>query len=385
MNILSLKEPAIGLHILLLVFICVASFLILFFVEGKYLKLLYYKFVARKKYPTEEIQTDNDVQMTNEYIRTTDPAQLKEEYAVVIRDLTKYRKKYPAVDGICLGIKPEESFAIAGTSGSGKSTLVRMLIGDTLVSSGKAWVNEFSIITEERKIQHIIGYCPQTDDLLGSLPVIQTLRIFALIRGIPADDCLTVSKKIASIFDLTDHLQKRVKVLSRCNRRKLSTATAIIGNPKVLILDQPTAGMDPISRRHVWDILSYLRDSDKCIFLASDCMEECELLSTRLAMMVNGKIKCIGSIKHLQSKFAQGYYLVIKVKKDAKEKYVSQIENFIKKNFPSAVLRDKFQRMLTYSILDASMAWSKMFALLEKAKKLFSIEDYSLGEHTMEQ
>ncbi|KAJ8962463.1 hypothetical protein NQ317_001546, partial [Molorchus minor] len=130
-------------------------------------------------------------------------------------------------------------------------------------------------------------------------------------------------------------------------------------------------------------------DSGKCLVLTSHSMEECEALCTRQAIMVNGNFKCLGSTQHLKDKFAEGYTLVIKVKKvheDSTDVDVERIERFIQQHFPGAKLREKHQELINYYITDKSVPWSKMFGVLEEGKRGdLNIEDYSLGQSSLEQ
>lgn len=146
--------------------------------------------------------------------------------------------------------------------------------------------------------------------------------------------------------------------------------------------------MDPATKRFLWNALCHVRDSGKTIILTTHSMEECEALCTRLAIMVNGTFKCLGSTQHLKSKFAEGYTLTVKIKKPDRllQLGTEQIEEFIKEKFPSASLREKHEELLTYYISDKSVPWSKMFGILEEAKRGdINIEDYSLGQSSLEQ
>lgn len=232
-------------------------------------------------------------------------------------------------------------------------------------------------------------YCPQFDALLDDLTAKESLTMFALLRGVPANECGYVAAKLANDFDFTRHLNKQIKALSGGNKRKLSTAISLIGDPPVIYLDEPTTGMDPATKRYLWDAICRVRDNGKCVVLTSHSMEECEALCTRLAIMVNGNFKCLGSTQHLKNKFAEGYTLTIKIKKDVAgtdhELETEPIERFIAHHFPKAVQREKHQEMLTFYIIDQSIPWSKMFGILEKGKKQLNIEDYSLGQSSLEQ
>ncbi|KAI2474302.1 hypothetical protein C4B38_000370 [Diabrotica virgifera virgifera] len=186
-------------------------------------------------------------------------------------------------------------------------------------------------------------------------------------------------------------LEQKVKEMSGGNKRKLSTVLSLIGDPPVLFLDEPTTGMDPATKRYLWDSLCKIRDNGKCIVLTSHSMEECEALCTRIAIMVNGNFKCLGSTQHLKNKFAEGYTLTIKLKKLPESGGLvhadtEPLEKYIKDKFPYAHLREKHQELLYYYITDTSMAWSTMFGILERAKRSdLNIEDYSLGQSSLEQ
>lgn len=149
--------------------------------------------------------------------------------------------------------------------------------------------------------------------------------------------------------------------------------------------------MDPATKRYLWNAICKIRDNGKCVVLTSHSMEECEALCTRLAIMVNGDFKCLGSTQHLKNSFAEGYTLTIKIKKlsdsgHSLDPEINLINEFVKKNFPSAHLREKHQELMTYYITDKTLRWSKMFGILEQGKRENSnIEDYSLGQSSLEQ
>ncbi|RZC38259.1 ABC tran, AAA 21 and/or SbcCD C domain containing protein, partial [Asbolus verrucosus] len=207
------------------------------------------------------------------------------------------------------------------------------------------------------------------------------LAVNGLCLGIQQFECF------AHDFDFYQHLNKKVKQLSGGNKRKLSTAISLIGDPPVICLDEPTAGMDPVTKRNLWNAICTIRDNGKCLVFTSHSMEECEALCTRLAVMVNGNFECMGSIQHLKNKFAAGYMLTIKLKRAKKSELatdIKKIEQFVSSHFPTATQQEKHQELLTYYIAD-NVDWSKMFGILERAKNELNIEDYSLGQSNLEQ
>lgn len=190
-----------------------------------------------------------------------------------------------------------------------------MLTGDEKITAGEAWVRGISLKTNMNKVHQIIGYCPQFDALIEELTGRETLQMFCMLRGIPKRDIKKTSLNLATELNFIRHIDKKVKEYSGGNKRKLSTAVALIGNPAVVYLDEPTTGMDPGAKRQLWNMVCRIRKSGKSIVLTSHSMDECEALCTKLAIMVNGEFKCIGSVQHLKNKFSKGFSLTIKLKK----------------------------------------------------------------------
>jgi ATP-binding cassette subfamily A (ABC1) protein 3 len=385
----SMGSPGIGRNIIISFLMFLFLFGVLIFNEYGFFSYFMNKIVNYSKPPVQNVTLESDVQEENNKIRSTSEYELSRKYALVLQDVTKYYKNFLAVNGLCLGVKPYECFGLLGVNGAGKTTTFKMMTGDEQISYGEAWVNGLDIKREQKKVQKLIGYCPQFDALLDDLTVRETLKIFALIRGVPYKECKSLSERLAHEFDFFKHMDKKIKELSGGNKRKLSTALALVGDPPIIYLDEPTTGMDPATKRFLWTALAKLRDSGKCIILTSHSMEECEALCTRLAIMVNGNFQCLGSTQRLKNKFATGYALTIKVKKVADhvnlDQEITAIDNFIQRNFPGAQLKEKYQELLSYQLTNNSIPWSRMFGILEKSKKELNIEDYSLGQCSLEQ
>ncbi|CAG9761787.1 unnamed protein product [Ceutorhynchus assimilis] len=389
-NYFKWESPGIGRN---LVFSFITGFVLLvslLITEFKLFSKITYKIRQKysPKYPVDVPDEDSDVQAEKNKIRDTPHEELISNYTMVLKDLTKYYKNFVAVNGLCLGVKTHECFGLLGINGAGKTSTFKMLTGDVKVSHGDAWVNGNSIKNQMKQVQKSIGYCPQFDALLDDLTARETLLMFSLLRGIPFGQCKKVAEQLATDFDYTRHLDKRVKELSGGNKRKLSTSIALIGDPPVVYLDEPTTGMDVATKRYLWNALCQVRDSGKTIVLTSHSMEECEALCTRLAVMVNGNFKCLGSTQHLKNKFAEGYTLTIKIKRvEGSHLPTEPVEAFVRQQFVGASLREKHDELLTFYITDKSMPWSRMFGILEEAKKRqdLNIEDYSLGQSSLEQ
>ncbi|KAK5642705.1 hypothetical protein RI129_008872 [Pyrocoelia pectoralis] len=387
----ALKRPGIGQNVLYSCLVGIICFVILFLVEYDVFERIRNKFRRQNTftYAPPNSAEDEDVSAERRAIMHNVSTGNMDKYNLVMHNLSKNYKELVAVDNVSLGINKCECFGLLGVNGAGKTTTFKMVTGDVKMSSGDVWVKGWNISKHLTEVYRLIGYCPQFDALHYDLTCREILRIFALLRGIKKEQCGYLTEHLAEEFDFYRHLDKKVKELSGGNKRKLSTALALVGDPLVLYLDEPTAGVDPATKRYLWNALCKIRDKGKTIVLTSHSMEECEALCTRMAIMVNGSIKCLGSTQHLKSKYSDGYTLTIKVKQlDSEELQlaaIDQIETFTKQTFAQCILREKHQELLTFYIADKSLPWSKMFGIMENAKTAFSIEDYSLSQCSLEQ
>ncbi|XP_065052485.1 phospholipid-transporting ATPase ABCA3-like isoform X1 [Rhopilema esculentum] len=272
------------------------------------------KFFANRKEESQTQESDSDVSQEQRRIFAMDEASYDKE-AVVMRNVTKVYggNQLVAVDHLSLGVPKRECFGLLGVNGAGKTTTFGMLTGELGISAGTAFLDGFNIQTQLRQVQQRIGYCPQFDALVDKMTGREMLQMFARLRGIRSDKMEPIVNAAIKQLNLSKWAEKMCGNYSGGNKRKLSTALALVGNPPIIFLDEPTSGMDPASRRFLWNTLSALLTNERSIILTSHSMEECEALCTRLAIMVNGKFKCLGSIQHLKNKYGKGLTLMIKV------------------------------------------------------------------------
>ncbi|KAI1236667.1 hypothetical protein IHE44_0014920 [Lamprotornis superbus] len=304
-----------------------------------------------------------------------------------LQELTKiYAGRHkPAVDRLCVGIRPGECFGLLGVNGAGKTTTFKMLTGDTDVTSGDAVVAGNSILTHISNVHQNMGYCPQFDAIDDLLTGREHLYLYARLRGVPAEEIKRVAEWGIQKLGLPVYADHLAGTYSGGNKRKLSTAIALIGCPPLVLLDEPTTGMDPQSRRLLWDsIVGVLRDG-RAVVLTSHSMEECEALCTRLAIMVQGTFKCLGTIQELKYKFGDGYIVTLKIKapKSGLPPDPAPAEKFIRINFPGSLQREKHYNMLQYQICSSSLA--KIFRLIISNKENLHIEEYSVSQTTLDQ
>ncbi|KAF3837016.1 hypothetical protein F7725_004480 [Dissostichus mawsoni] len=309
-----------------------------------------------------------------------------------ICDLTKVysRRSTPAVDRLCVGVPAAECFGLLGINGAGKTTTFKMLTGDIPVSGGEAFLN--GIRTEMRDVHQNLGYCPQFDAIDELLTGREHLEFYARLRGVPEKEVAKVAEWGVQKLGLVKYSNKSAGTYSGGNKRKLSTAIALIGCPPVVFLDEPTTGMDPKARRFLWDcILSVIKEG-RSVILTSHSMEECEALCTRMAIMVNGAFKCLGSIQHLKSRkltcvfssrFGDGYTVTVRV--GGSPPVLKPVEDFVQQGFPGSVLKEKHHNTLQYQLPYTEGALAHIFSQFTCHQQRLQVEDYSVSQTTLDQ
>ncbi|XP_018099248.1 phospholipid-transporting ATPase ABCA1 isoform X2 [Xenopus laevis] len=302
-----------------------------------------------------------------------------------LKGLTKiYRmKRKPAVDRLCVGIPPGECFGLLGVNGAGKTTTFKMLTGDTDVTAGEAFLKNHSILSNMHEVHQNMGYCPQFDAINELLTGREHLELYALLRGVPEKEVCKVAEWAIHKLGLVKYSEKHAGNYSGGNKRKLSTAIALIGGPPVVFLDEPTTGMDPKARRFLWNCALSVIKEGRSVVLTSHSMEECEALCTRMAIMVNGRFKCLGSVQHLKNKFGDGYTIIVRI--GGSNPDLKPVEEFFNHAFPGSVLKEKHRSMLQYQLRSAQSSLARIFSILSKNKKRLHIEDYSVSQTTLDQ
>jgi ATP-binding cassette subfamily A (ABC1) protein 3 len=214
----------------------------------------------------------------------------------------------------------------------------------------------------------------------------EQLTMFARLRGIAEPKVAGIVAKLMQDLNFEVHADKPSDTYSGGNKRKLSTAIALIGDPQVVFLDEPTTGMDPGTRRYLWNTLMAAVKSERSIVLTSHSMEECEALCTRLAIMVDGRFQCIGTSQHLKNKFSEGYQVNLVSGRNVsdKEANVAELKKFTVECFPDAVLLEAHDLMLSYQV-PAAYRWSELFEYVEQATKIYDLDSHTISQSSLEQ
>jgi len=219
--------------------------------------------------------------------------------AIETKKLTKKFKAKTAVNGIDLKINEGELFALLGTNGAGKTTTIKMLSTLILPTDGEIKINGLDIVKDRGKIKEILNVSPQETAIAPNLSVKENLEFMAGVYQI--SDKQKKIDELVKIFKLQEVLNQKAKTLSGGWQRKVSIAIALINEPKILFLDEPTLGLDVIARKELWKIIENLKGKIT-IILTTHYMEEAESLSDRIGIMANGNLVDVGTAKELMAK-----------------------------------------------------------------------------------
>ncbi|KAM5131749.1 LOW QUALITY PROTEIN: ATP-binding cassette sub-family A member 17-like [Callospermophilus lateralis] len=392
-NIYTWESLGIGKYLAALAISGPLYIILLFLVETKVFRRLearisnfFLKQKLARLLAAASVPEDQDVEEEAKTVRTYLET-LQKTNPLIVKEVSKvYIKKVPllAVNKVSFTVQAKECFGLLGINGAGKTSIFKMLTGQKPITCGDAFIRGLSISSDLGKVRQWIGYCPQFDSLLSFMTGRETLVMYARIRGIPERHISSCVDQILEDLVMFVYADKLVKTYSGGNKRKLSTAIALIGDPAVIFLDEPSTSMDPVARRLLWGTVGKARESGKAIVITSHSMEECEALCTRLAIMVQGQFKCLGSPQHLKSKFGSGYSLRAKVQREGQQEALEEFKAFVDLTFPGFVLEDEHQGMVHYHLPGNDLSWGKVFGILEQAKKKYLLEDYSVNQISLE-
>ncbi|KAF9671485.1 hypothetical protein SADUNF_Sadunf12G0052600 [Salix dunnii] len=309
----------------------------------------------------------------------------------------KKTSAYHAVRGLWVNFTKDQLFCLLGPNGAGKTTTMNCLTGITPVTGGDALVYGHSVRSTigMSGIRKIIGVCPQFDILWDALSGEEHLHLFASIKGLPPASIKSVAQESLAKVKLTESARVRSRSYSGGMRRRLSVAIALLGDPKLVILDEPTTGMDPISRRHVWDIIQNAKKG-RAIVLTTHSMEEADILSDRIGIMAKGRLRCIGNSIRLKSKFGTGFIANVSFsdknggQTPARMPVQTSVHHEAVKKFFKYHLdvtpTEEAKSFLTFVIPhDKERVLTNFFAELQERQGEFCISDIQLGLATLEE
>lgn len=236
--------------------------------------------------------------------------------AIKTQMLTKKYKDLTAVDKLNLSVRQGELFSLLGVNGAGKTTTVKMLSCLTKPTDGDAFLNGSSVISDTADVKKIISVSPQETAVAPNLTVKENLELMCGVHGFDKGKCRQKTAELSEEFRLTQILGKKAGKLSGGWQRRLSLAMALISEPEILFLDEPTLGLDVIARRELWDTIRALKGKIT-IVLTTHYMEEAEALSDRIGIMKDGRLLALGIAEELNAmagtdRFEDAFIAIVK-------------------------------------------------------------------------
>ncbi|XP_025412978.1 ABC transporter A family member 1-like isoform X2 [Sipha flava] len=316
-------------------------------------------------------------EFTNLNVNSSISCLMKKKYT------NKNNERKLAIRNLSLAVNSGEVLGLLGHNGAGKTTTMRIITMEEKETIGKIFIKGHNIRESQDIAYKMIGYCPQHDALWSSLTIREHLNIYATIRGITKNQIQNIIDKYIEGLQITEHADKQVSCCSGGTRRKLSFALAMIGNPKLVLLDEPSTGMDPRSKRYLWDAIISSFQGTKGAILTTHSMEEADALCSRVGIMVKGQLRCLGSTQYLKNLYGAGYTLEIKLKPHGD---MDDVKNFVITSFPNAIQEEEFADRLVFGVPQSTViSLAQCFLNLENAKNMYDIQEYSFGQTTLEQ
>lgn len=278
--------------------------------------------------------------------------------------------KFKALSNVSLAVKPNQILGLLGPNGAGKTTLLSILTGIHGSDSGDAYIDGCNVETQISEVYKKIGVCPQFDLLWEDLTIEDHLLFYLRLKGVATNQECTQVLNAAEEVLLTPHLKKKVKELSGGMKRRLSLSIAIVGDPRVIFLDEPTTGLDPANRRQFWKILSGVK-ANRAIVLTTHIMKEADVLSDKIAIIDKGKIKAYGLKREIKKQYCRGFNLSGNIERSTSGEYqeetITQVLEDIKAHFNRLV----DEKILTSFSLSKSFFYSFNFKVSTTLESLF--------------
>jgi len=243
---------------------------------------------------------------------------------ISIKNISKTYGEIKALQNISLEIKRGELFGLIGSDGAGKTTLMRILTTLLLPDSGEAKMDKFDVVDEFKKIRHIVGYMPGRFSLYQDLSVMENLNFFATVFGTTVEENYDLIRDI--YYQIEPFKNRRAGKLSGGMKQKLALSCALIHKPKILVLDEPTTGVDSVSRKEFWEMLKKLQQKDITILVSTPYMDEA-VLCDRVALIQNGKIMDVDTPSRITEKFPR---TIIQVRSENMFQLINDLRSFEK-------------------------------------------------------
>ncbi|KAL6734595.1 hypothetical protein Aduo_005121 [Ancylostoma duodenale] len=292
-----------------------------------------------------------------------------------------FSKPVHAVRNISWGVRRGECFGLIGVNGAGKTSTFRVLCGQQTADRGVVLLGN-TIVVPGTDVFSRIGYCPQFDALYHELTVREHLEMLARFHGYTSSSVPLVVAYLLDVFDISSYANTKSHALSGGTKRKLSMAQALIGDPELLLLDEPTTGMDPKSRLLLWEAVDRFVRGGKSVVLTTHSMPESEALCGKLAIMVNGAIRCVGTPLFIKNRYGTGYSVRLRLRSCNDQERLSVVERF-KGKFPSAVLLEAHAAILHFELPPPCLL-SEIFQFTSTSMSDV-VQEFSVSQNSLDQ
>lgn len=286
-----------------------------------------------------------------------------------------------AVQGLTVGIKRGECFGMLGPNGAGKTTSINMLIGLDTPTRGTAILEGFSILTQMQRIYSIMGICPQHDLLWPSLTAQEHLNFYGTLKNLKGDKLKTATAHCLKSVNLYDVRHSQARTFSGGMKRRLSAAIALVGEPLVVFLDEPSTGLDPSSRRLLWKCIEEAK-ANRAILLTTHSMEEAEGLCDRLGIFVDGKLRVVGEPVELTRRYG-GIFLLTLSGVTAPEHQLS-VHKMVAQLSPEHRVTYALAGTFTFEVPSSSTRLSDIFETMLAAKQQGFLTSWGISSCTLE-
>ncbi|XP_064463302.1 ATP-binding cassette sub-family A member 7-like [Ornithodoros turicata] len=339
---------------------------------------LWFPFMSSYWQPYTYIGPDSPVpEQTGDYFQPN----LEATPVIAVRQLQKNYGDKVAVDNVSVNFYEKEITALIGKSGAGKTSLINILAGVSYPTDGTAYIYGYDVTSESRDALSFLSFCPQDDVFFRDLTVKRNLLFVGLLKGLKRQVLMKEVDSVLKVARLKKKKNRRPTSLAAGQKRRLSIAIALMGSPKVMILDEPTNGVDMKSKQKLWDLFQSMRQ-DTTILLSTSDMQEAETLANRIAILAAGKLRCYATPTFLRAAFGLGYQMQIEKLGTAKG---NDILTLVRKIAPEAKVTSENDKEMKIALRTTDpKGFDRMFAALEAHSKALRVGKTGVTVVTME-
>nr|KAF7411061.1 hypothetical protein H0235_013668 [Vespula pensylvanica] len=310
---------------------------------------------------------------------------LPKHVVLTTENLTTKQDKTKFIQNVNFNVYQRDCFGILGLNGSGKSTIFEMLIGQTRISAGTAVIYQYEFSKNSEMFIGMIGYCPQISGLNDFMTGRQHLILYAALRGIPPENLIDEVNKWIDLLDLLEFENVKVNICSWGLQRKISVLQSLIGDLPLILLDEPSLGVDVISREAICDILYQVREMGRSMLIITHSIQEAEAMCIRVGILMKGRFVTIDSCENLKRKHDNNFILSISVMPAFQDQHIITINNILNEAFPGIKLKDFYMGIIQYE-LDSDISHSDVFDVLEQLRRRHPwLTDFTVNQSSMDQ